>query len=199
MAGAALPLSRGLAAVLLGATLGACVGDRRPPPTRPPAPPAPATTAYDASYDWRGLVTAPMGSRLQELAQAADAHEVIVFQGDSATAAREEGECIAPPGPPPRFLGRTATGMILCYVHGRLERFEADVLLAREEGAEAFQRFCDHWQTGATQTTRSAERCRGQDGNLAFEALLGDADEDSRLPLSIVVYDAAAAAERDQQ
>ena len=197
MAHPTFPLSRALAAALLAATLGACVSARRTHPSSPP--PAPATIAYDASYDWRGLVTAPMGSRLQDLPQAADAHEVILFQGDSGSVAREEGECVAPPGTPPRFLGRATTGMILCYVHGRLDRFEADLLLAREEGAEAFQRFCDHWQTGATQTARSADRCRGQDGRIAFEAVLGDADDESRLPLSIVVYDAAAAAEREQQ
>lgn len=163
-----------------------------------PAPPAPTPPVWDESDDWRRLVTMPFGSSLQDLPGRAEAHEVLTFHGEAA-AAREDRECYALPDVPTRFIGRDANAYLYCYWHGRLDRLEADTTLAAEEGTEAFQRFCDHWQAGAAAATRSADRCRGQDGALAFEADLGDANEDGTVPVSIVVYDAAAEAEREQE
>ncbi|HEY2684027.1 MAG TPA: hypothetical protein VGI93_10995 [Steroidobacteraceae bacterium] len=165
--------------------LGACASNKKaeaPPVPQAPPPSAPATT--DASYDWHVLLLAPFGSVLKEV--PFKLHEVLLFK-DQASQAADGGECYAGEDPPPRFLKRTPSQLLLCFQHDHLSRIEAMVMLPKEEVHDVVSGACLLWHTNAgDKAPWVAPPCVGSDGTVRYEAQLDEEEADGdEVPLSI--------------
>jgi hypothetical protein len=182
-------LVRGVFALALAVDMG-CT------PVRPPSATAtlpPAAPVVDPSDDWHGLVPAAFGTAFAALHDGL--HEVLLFRDaapGAATNAAPDGldgdECYRSNAPGPRFVGRVTTDYLWCFRHDRLERVAAVVRLPTAEAPDAFARHCARWLEHADDAERTAMRCAGRDGPLAFSAQLLDAGPDSATELAIVVY-----------
>jgi hypothetical protein len=138
-----------LGIVALLAALAACVASspkvaapdhaRPPPEVHEPA---------DASYDWHGLLVAPFGSLLKDI--ALPLHEVLVFKDEARGGAdSDDAECYAVDAPAPRFVGRAPNEYLLCFKHDRLARVEASVRLTADRAAQVLADACALWLKNA--------------------------------------------------
>jgi hypothetical protein len=150
-------------------------------------PPAPSAPAFDASYDWHGLLLLPFGSVLKDAPFTL--HEVLIFRDAAHAAQSDDAECYAIEQPAPRFLARTPSEYLLCFRHDHLARVEATVILPPEEAPGIFGDACALWQRsagagppgpglpGAAQAeaipaAAGASACDGRDGPVAYSGRL---------------------------
>jgi hypothetical protein len=176
-------------AVLVLAVPVACAPVRPPPPALAQRPPPPAE---DGSSDWHGLVPAPFGTEFAAL--HAGLHEVLLFREAAAGAAAagspdglDGDECYRSNAAGPRFVGQVTTDYLWCFLHDHLDRIAAVVRLPSADAPDSFARHCARWLEHAAETQRTAVRCAGRDGTLAFSARLLDGP-DGAAELAIVVY-----------
>ena len=164
---------------MLAAAAAACAA-RAPRPTEPPPAPPPPPLQSDPSFDWRALVVAPFGSALKAI--PVKVHEALLFKDDArGPAAGDDGECFAPDGAPPRFLGRTSDEYLMCFRQDRLSRIRASVHLDADQAALLFREACARWESGvAAEGTADlppapgpSARCAGRSGSTRYEAHLG--------------------------
>lgn len=177
-----------------------CAGS--PKPAQTSVPPPQSAPLLDASYDWRGLVIAPFGSKLKDVPFTL--HEVLLFKDGSNDAAQsDDAECYSRDASAPRFVGHTPEQYLLCFKHDRLARVEASVLLEHAEAAQVFADACGLWQrgaaavppsvaapaapaaTGADLAAADPHACSGQSGMVAYSARLDDDATADAAPLSI--------------
>jgi hypothetical protein len=189
----ALRLRTGVA-ISSAAALAACVASSLPPPQPPRAPPSDKT---DASYDWRSLVIAPFGTRLQEI--PIGLHEALLFQDAHGRDAKEDGDCYAIDGEPPQFVGRRPDEYLLCFDHDRLNRIEAAVRLAPDGAGPVFAAACARWLANsaapaATPPAGEPNGCEGRDGATGFRARLSGEAAQAPDVLSISLFSAADSA-----
>lgn len=163
------------AAVLL---LAACAA----PPGKPAAAPVPKPIPLDASYDWRVLLLAPLGTVLKDV--RFPLHEVLLFRDAAQSgASADEAECYATDAAAPRFMLRTPEEYLLCFKHDRLSRVEAAVRLPSSEAANDFAAACGLWLKNAVADSPPAGgaaagalppngACEGHDGGVGFSARL---------------------------
>ncbi len=160
--------------------------------------PGSARASADASFDWRRLPLAPLGTPYKSLNPLV--HEVLLFRDASPQADADVGEeseraeardCYAPNGAAPRFIGRPTESYLLCFHDDRLKRVQAFVRFdaVEDEPAKLFATLCTDWLAGAEPEVQSAARCAGREGNRAFAAQLAPAEEADAATLGIVVYD----------
>ncbi len=115
-----------------------------------PAAPAPPNLRQfsDASYDWHGLLIAPLGSVLKDIPVAL--HEVLLFRDEAhGGAAPDDAECYATDAPAPRFVGRVPDEYLLCFKQDRLARVQASVHLTAAGAPEIFAAACAGWLQNA--------------------------------------------------
>jgi hypothetical protein len=111
-------------------------------------PPPEVVEPADASYDWHGLVVAPFGSLLKDI--ALPLHEVLVFKDEARGGAEsDDAECYAVDAPVPRFVGRAPNEYLLCFKHDRLARVEASVRLTADRAAQVLADACALWLRNA--------------------------------------------------
>jgi hypothetical protein len=191
------PLARAAGVVLVLSASAACAPLQPHAPAVAAAPVAALTAAAlpsaaqpaDESYDWRGLVPAPLGTEFASL--HAGLHEVLSFHDAAAGAppdALEAYDCYRSNAAGPRFVGRATTDYLWCFQHDRLTRIAAVVRLPSTDAPAAFTRYCDAWIAHADEPDRSPEHCAGRDGELAFDAHLLAPGADSTSELTIAVY-----------
>jgi hypothetical protein len=139
--------------VALLAVLGGChaASPRASAPDR--ATPAPETHVLaDPSYDWHGLLIAPLGSALKDI--PLPLHEVLLFRDEAhSSAAVDEAECYAATAPAPRFLGRTPDEYLLCFKQDRLSRIQASVRVTSAQAPGVFAAACAGWLKNAPPAT----------------------------------------------
>jgi len=90
------------------AALSACVSpaSRAAKPDHAEPPPK-AQDSVDGSYDWHGLLVAPIGSDLKEV--PLHLHDVLLFRDEARAAApSDDPECFASDAAAPHFVGRAA-------------------------------------------------------------------------------------------
>jgi hypothetical protein len=172
--GLSFRIDAALAAAALGA---ACLaGCARLPVREPDAAPA------AVSYDFGPLLGAPFGTALQDV--PVPLAEVLVFQEASDRGANERGDCFRPKRSA-AFLGRPPTEYLLCFVHDRLRRIEASVVLPAAEAPALFAAACAEWR-GRPQAPES-DTCDGRRGEIAFSALRTPGPQASEATISITL------------
>ncbi len=186
------------AVVLLAITCAACSAPPRSPPrSPPPAGPRPAVAALasaDPADDWRRLIVAPLGTRLQEMPFALN--ETVFFSeaagAGPAAGAPGAGDCFTPRGTLPSFAGAVAQSFVLCFAQERLSLIQAAIDLPRASAADTLRRYCDLWLSGTGGGTRSDAGCSGHDGDAAFSARLDldAADPAGRLAVAVFALNA---------
>ena len=162
--------------------LATSAGCRTAPPVLDAAPaPAPPTSQDDASYDWHGLLVAPLDSALKDVPIAL--HEVLLFRDEAHSgAAVDDGECYGADAPP-RFLGRTPDKYLLCFKQDRLSRIEASVRLTAAQASDVFAAACAGWLKQAAESAAAqSSACEGRDGDIWFGGRLEEATGDGEIP-----------------
>jgi len=163
---------------LLLAALAACAS-HSPRMAAPEAAPPDIHESDDASYDWKGLLIAPFGSRLK--AVPLELHETFLFRDEARGASpADDAECYAADAPAPRFLGRIPEEYLLCFRQDRLSRIRASVRLDGADAAGIFDAACMRWsRNGVTagayapaSEPQSSGTCEGRDGAVRFSARL---------------------------
>ncbi len=137
--------------------------------------PAPATSGNDASYDWHGLLVAPLGSPLKEV--PISLHEVLVFRDvGHGTAGVDDAECYGADAPP-RFLGRMPAKYLLCFKQDRLSRIQASVSLTSAQASDVFAAACAGWlKQAAESASGQSSECEGRDGDIRFSAQMSEGE-----------------------
>jgi hypothetical protein len=154
----------------------------------------PAAAPPTVSYDWHGLLIAPLGSVLKDI--PLKLHEVLLFRdeahgdeahGDGAHGAARadnmaaERECYAADAPAPKFLGRAPDEYLLCFKQDRLSRIQASVRLPMDQAPDVFAAACAQWLKNAAAEPAGAA-CEGRDGAIHFSFRL---EEESELSISL--------------
>lgn len=179
------------AAILSALCLGMAACASAPP--KAVAPPAAAAAPPDPSYDWHGLLAAPMGSLLKEM--PVTLHEVLLFRDEDKRAAADEGDCYAIDATAPTFIARVPEQYLLCFKHDRLAHIEASSRVPQEEAAKIFADACGLWFKNAAlpapaiaaATESTPSNCSGQDGAVAFSGGLELDPEALEAVLSITI------------
>jgi len=166
-------------AAAAGLLLAACASG---PARQPAPPPVPKPVPLDASYDWRVLLLAPLGTFLKDV--RFPLHEVLLFRDEAQSGpSADEAECYATDAAAPRFILRTPEEYLLCFKHDRLVRVEAAVRLPASQAANDFAAACGLWLKNAVADTLPAGgapagavppngACEGHDGGVGFSARL---------------------------
>jgi hypothetical protein len=177
---ALLTAARATVAATLLAVLAACASTGPRGADQAPAPPS-TPQPLDASYDWHGLLAAPMGSALKEV--PVNLHEVLLFRDESrGVVAPDDPECYASDAAAPRFVGRAPEEYLLCFKRDHLSRIQASVKLTAAEAPEVFAAACALWLknaaapgTAASGTAASGGGvCEGRDGAVHFSGQMTD-------------------------
>lgn len=158
--------------------------------------PIPATSWNDASYDWHGLLVAPLGSTLKDV--PITLHEVFLFRDEMhGGTAVDDADCYGADAPP-RFLGRTPDTYLLCFKQDRLSRIQASVSVTAAQASDVFAAACFGWLTQAsTSGAGKNSECEGRDGEIRFSGRLDEVTGDqemseTELILSITLQSASA-------
>ena len=148
------------------------------------APPAPAVV----SHDFSGLVLAPFGTALKDV--AVPLTEVLVFHEADRGRGGGDGDCFRP-NVAVVFLGRAPTDHLLCFEHDRLQRIEAAVALPAAQAPALFAAACTDWQGGATATAQGPDACEGRRQDIEFSARRAEGPAPDMATVSITLVSAA--------
>jgi hypothetical protein len=158
----------------------------------------PVAAPLDASFEWRGLLLLPFGTRLQE--SPVPLHEVLLFHDlAQSTAEVDNRDCYGVDGEPPRFLGRQPDEYLLCFGHDRLNHIEATVRLAAATAADTVAEACARWLRDAPPESAplrspppaAGNACAGRAGGISWSVQLLALDAVPALSITLT-----AAAER---